>query len=319
MPVLKEKFGVYCLSFVKKFLWRFRGFSCAISPKTKVCSAVKNKNRYLSASLTTEAALVFPVFFFGVYMLWQLFLLLLFQMSVCREMTGAAMKYAHLGYPERKAEEQEMDISWLYQPLFWNSLPNSDRAEGMWILCLPEEDGSIQVRVSYRFVCEAVLFSKWAFPIQQNFRFIPYFGETDPDLFTAEKEEKEDKEDVVYVTEYGTVYHESRACSYLNVVVRPVDADKVDEERNSSGKKYTLCKRCGDEKATETVYLSEGGTKYHLTAGCSVLKRTVTEQPREEVDLPACHKCGNRKEKQEEKNGSGRMGDAGSINRICDI
>ena len=300
MPVLKEKVYIYYLSFIEKLICRIRTCSCAISPKTKVYAAVNNKNRYRSASLTTEAALVFPIFFFGVYMLWQLFLLLLFQMSVCREMTDAAMKYSHLGYPERKAEEQEIDISWLYQPLFWNALPESDRAEGMWVLCLPEEDGSIQVRVNYQFVCEAVFFSELAFPVQQSFQFIPYFGETDPDLFAAEEGEKETAPDVVYVTEYGTVYHESKACSYLNVVVRPVDADKVEEERNSSGKKYTLCKRCEDKEATETVYISDGGTKYHLTTGCSTLKRIVTEQPRDEVDLPACHKCGNREEKQED-------------------
>ena len=300
MPVLKEKFCFYNLSIVKKFICRTRGYSCAISPKTKVHPAVKNKNRYRSASLTTEAALVFPVFFFGVYMLWQLFLLLLFQMSVCREMTDTAIKYAHLGYPERKAEEQEIDISWLYQPLFWNSLPQSDRAEGMWVLCIPEKDGSIQVRVSYRFICEAVFFSKPALPVQQNFRFFPYIGETDADLFAADNDKKEDKAEVVYVTESGTVYHKSRACSYLNIVVRPVDADKVEEERNSSGRKYTLCKRCEGKEVTEVVYISEGGTKYHVTAGCSTLKRIVIEKSREEVELPACHKCGNEKEKQED-------------------
>ena len=299
MPVLKEKFCVCYLSLIKKIICRIRKYSCAISPKMKVHPAVKNKNRYRSASLTTEAALVFPVFFFGVYMLWQLFLLLLFQMSVCQKMTDTAIKYAHLGYPERKAEEQEIDISWLYQPLFWNALPESERAENIWVLCLPEEEGSIQVRVSYRFVCEAVFFSELVIPVQQNFRFLPYIGETDTDLFAAENG-KEDATEIVYVTEYGTVYHKSKACSYLNVVVRPVDADKIEEERNSSGRKYTLCKRCEGKEVTEIVYISEGGTKYHLTAGCSTLKRMVIEKSREEVELPACHKCGNEKEKQED-------------------
>lgn len=296
MPVLKEKISSYCTSIVKCIYRLLVLFSLAVSPKTKGCLAVKNKNRYRSASLTTEAALVFPVFFFGVYMLWQLFLLLLFQMSVCREMTDAAMKYAHLGYPERKAQEQETDISWLYRPLFWNALPKSDRTEGMRLFCLPEEDGSIQVWVNYRFVCEAALFSEVSLPVQQSFRFTPYIGETDPDLFAGEEE----KLDVVYVTEYGTVYHESRACGNINVVVRSVDADQIGEQRNSSGRRYTLCERCDNREASENVYFSDGGTKYHLVAGCPALKRTVLEKPREEVELPACHKCGNRKEKQEE-------------------
>ena len=299
MPVLKQRKKIYCKSSALKSGWYRITFFRIISPKTKKQLTVKPKNRYRSASLTAEASLVFPVFFFGIYMLWQLFLLLMFQMAVCREMTGAAMKYAHLGYPERKAEEQEADISWLYQPLFWNALPESDRAENLFVLCLPEEDGSIQVRVSYRFACEAVFFTKLSLPVQQSFRFYPYIGVTDPDVFATEEEEVPD---VVYVTEYGTVYHESRACGYLNVVVRSVAAEDVDEKRNSFGRKYTLCERCDNREATGTVYFSDGGTKYHLAANCAALKRTVTEQPREEVELPACHKCGNRntEEKQEE-------------------
>lgn len=262
-----------------------------ISPKiTKSDVTRKAKNRYRSASLCAEAALVFPLFFFGIYMLWQLFLLLLFQMSVCHEISATAMKYAHLGYPERKAEERNADISWLYQPLLWNALPESDRAENLWLFCRSEEDGSIRVQVNYRFVCEAVFFTKLSLPVQQNFCFFPYIGETDPDLFSAEE-----AEDVVYVTEHGTVYHESRTCVYLNVVVRSVDASLISEQRNSSGKKYTLCERCDHEKATGTVYYSDGGTKYHLTVCCPALKRTVLEKPRDEaVGLSACHKCGNR-------------------------
>ena len=287
MPVLAGKVQI-CRPIIANF--------CVVSPKTKDCCSVVDKNRYRSASLTAEAALVFPVFFFAVYMLWQLFLLLLFQMDVCHEITETAMKYAHLGYPERKAEEQNVDISWLYQPLLWNALPDSDRVESLWVLCLPEEDGSIQVRVNYRFICESVFFAKVKFPVQQTFRFYPYIGKTEEDLFAVEEQK-----DVVYMTEYGTVYHESRACGYLNVAVHSVEASGVGQERNSFGRGYTLCERCDNRENTGTVYLSAGGTKYHLVAGCPALKRTVTEKTREEVEgVPPCHKCGNTGEKQEE-------------------
>lgn len=268
---------------------------CAISPKMKASFSAQRKNRYRSASLTAEAALVFPVFFFAIYMLWQLFLLLLFQLDVCHEMTDAAMKYAHLGYAERVAEEENVDISWLYQPLLWNALPESDRAEGMWVLCIPEEDGAIRVTVGYDFVCEAVFFTKASLPVRQSFRFYPYLGEAGEDSFATEKE------DVVYMTEYGTVYHESRACVYLNVVIRSAAAGEISEKRNSSGRRYTLCERCDGEKATGTVYFSDGGTKYHLTAACPALKRTVEEKTRNEVEgIPACHKCGNTEGEEEE-------------------
>lgn len=294
MPVLVKRLCSADRISLRKTVWQIKSLEGSISPGMKGCLSVRNKNRYRSASLTAEAAMVFPVFFFSIYLLWQLFLLLLFQMDVCHEMTKAAMNYAHLGYPERKAEEQEADISWLYQPLLWNALPESDRVESLWVVCVPEEDGSIQVQVGYRFVCEAVFFSGFELPVRQSFRFYPYLGKTAEDLFAAE-----DSGDVVYVTEYGTVYHESRACSYLNVVIRSAALAEVEQERNSSGRKYTLCERCDNRTATETVYLSAGGTRYHLVADCSALKRTVEEKSRDDVaDLPACHKCGTRKEEE---------------------
>lgn len=293
MPVLKEiKDVILCSTF--HLIRRCMFHTGAISPKTKE-RCLHNKNRYRSASLTVEAALVFPVFFFTVYLLWQLFILLMFQVEVCHEMTGTAIKYAHLGYPERKAEEQDVDISWIYQPLLWNALPESDHVENLRVFCVPEEDGTIQIKVSYQFVCEAVFFTEITIPVQQKFRFYPYIGKTDEDLFVAEE-----AEEIVYMTEYGTVYHESRACSYLNVIVRSVAYENISQKRNSSGRKYTLCERCDDREITATVYISDGGTKYHLVAGCSALKRTVLEKSRDEVEgIPACHKCGNSSEEEE--------------------
>jgi len=269
-------------------------FTGAISPETKASPFVNNKNRYQRASLTTEAALGFPLFFFALYIIWQLFLLLMFQMEVCNKISGAAREYSHLGYPERKAKEAETDLSWLYQPLLWNAMPETEQAEGMWVLCLPDEDGSIQVTVGYHFVCEAVFFGAYSIPVQQNFRFYPYLGKTE-EVQAEEKNEKE--EDVVYITKHGTVYHESRACGYLNVVVYSADIANIGEKRNSSGKKYTSCERCDDREATNTVYFSAGGERYHLVASCPGLKRTVTEISRNEVgDAAPCHKCGQKKE-----------------------
>ena len=267
-----------------------------ISPKTLQQSLRNNKNRYRSASLTTEAALVFPLFFFMVYLLWQLFLLVVFQMTVCREITGTAMQYAHLGYPERRMEEENVDISWLYQPLLWNALPQSDKVENLWLLCLPEEEGRLRVTVWYKFTMEAVFFAKITIPVRQEFCFYPYLGKTDTDLFAQEETQEKD---IVYVTEYGSVYHESRACSSLNVAVRSVAASRIEEERNSFGRAYTLCERCDNREPAEMVYISAGGTKYHLVAACPALKRTVTEKNREEVELPACHKCVKTTDKEE--------------------
>lgn len=212
-------------------------------------------------------------------------------------MTATAIRYAHLGYPQRKAEEQNVDISWLYQPLLWNALPESGRVEHLRVFCSAEEDGTIRAEIYYRFDCEAVFFTKLTIPVQQTFRFYPYLGKTDEDLFATEDAKEKD---IVYMTEYGTVYHESRACTYLNVVVRAIAAAEVEGERNSSGRKYTLCERCDNRQETGMVYLSDGGTRYHLIAACPALKRTVMEKERNEVEgIPVCHKCGKEEDKGE--------------------
>lgn len=283
MPVLKYFFLKY--------------HTRAVSPKTKAFFSMNYKNRYQRASLTAEAALGFPLFFFTVYLLWQWFLLLLFQMEVCHTITAAAMNYSHLGYPERRAEEAETDISWLYQPLLWNALPDSEKAENLWVLCIPDEEGNIQVKVGYRFVCEALFFPRYSVPVQQNFRFYPYLGKTE-EMPAGE----ENKADVVYMTEHGTVYHESRACGYLNVVAYSAGIHEIAGKRNSSGRKYTLCERCDNRENTETVYYSAGGERYHLIASCPGLKRTVTEINRSETaGIPPCHKCGQKSEQKEKE------------------
>lgn len=294
MPVLKGR--VFC--FIINQIEEKQGKEKTISPKMKVTRPVRDKSRCRSASLTVEAALAFSVFFFTVYLLWQLFLFLLFQVKVCQVMTETAEQYSHLGYAERLAGEQNVDISWLYQPILWTAMPEAKNAESAWVICIPEADGAICVKAGYHYSFASVFFAKIQIPVQQTFRFYPYIGKTDADKFASEEAsgEKEEK-DIVYVTEYGTVYHESRACGYLNVTVRAVSAAQIENERNSSGRKYTLCERCSKSTATGMVYISNGGEKYHLAASCSGLKRTVLEKERAEVaDMPACHKCGTKSE-----------------------
>lgn len=263
---------------------------CTISPKKNIPQQRQNKSRYWSASLTVEAALIVPMFFFVVFLLWQIFLLLMFQLKVCEQVTETILDYSHLGYVERKEEQQEVDISWIYETLLWTTIPEHENAVGRWVNCQTEEDGTILVKISYHFLCEAVFFPTISLPVTQTFRFYPYLGEQDKDLL---KEEVEAEEDIVYMTEHGTVYHVSKACVYLNVMLKSIPVSSLTEERNSYGQLYTECSKCIDEIRTEQVYISLGGNKYHWSLQCSAVKRTVIEKAKEDVDgIQVCHKCG---------------------------
>ncbi len=257
-----------------------------VSPE-KLCQRKKqNRNRHRSASLTAEAAIALPMFFFSIYIFWQCFLLLLVQISVCKEVAEVTLTSAGLGYVERTSGEVE-DLSWLYEALVWKVMLEEERAEDVFVVFEKAESGKLQGKVAYSFLCETALLPGIRIPVVQSFSFLPYIGEYDKNKLEAE----ETSDEVVYVTAYGTVYHESKSCGYLYVAVMAVETERIGEKRNIYGKKYSACDVCVKDEATELVYVSLGGTKYHAKADCSTLKRVFEEKKKDEVTLPACSRC----------------------------
>lgn len=102
-----------------------------------------------------------------------------------------------------------------------------------------------------------------------------------------------EKEDVVYITETGKVYHTSRDCTYLRLSIQTTDRGSVAELRNADGGKYYPCELCADEPGGgTTVYVTDQGDRYHYNKNCSGLKRTVMSVPLSEVgDRKKCSRC----------------------------
>lgn len=97
---------------------------------------------------------------------------------------------------------------------------------------------------------------------------------------------------MVYITQTGTVYHTNRNCTYLNPSVRTIPAASVGDSRNDSGRKYGACEICGRKNAKGNVYITGQGDRYHSTASCSGLKRTIYTVPLSEVrGRGCCSKC----------------------------
>lgn len=101
-------------------------------------------------------------------------------------------------------------------------------------------------------------------------------------------------EEIVYVTEYGVVYHLDAQCTYLEPSVRSVSMEAVEDLRNESGGKYYQCPFCVNKNDFyETVYITDYGYRYHTEQNCSGIKRTVYAVPISEVKgKVACSKCG---------------------------
>ncbi len=103
----------------------------------------------------------------------------------------------------------------------------------------------------------------------------------------------QEKEQMVYVTETGTVYHTNKYCTHLNLSIKAVSTVNITTLRNNNGGKYYACELCGGTPENgDTVYLTRHGDRYHGNTDCPGLKRTWTEIPLSEVgERSLCTRC----------------------------
>lgn len=99
--------------------------------------------------------------------------------------------------------------------------------------------------------------------------------------------------DVVYMTENGSVYHEDRGCTHLQLSVHQVSRAEALSGKNQWGERYSPCEKCDPEATDQTLYITDEGNRYHANRDCSGLKRTVFSVPRSRVEgYRACSRCG---------------------------
>lgn len=110
--------------------------------------------------------------------------------------------------------------------------------------------------------------------------------------YDVESANTDEEEELVYITEYGKVYHLAKSCSFLRLSIRAVNVSQVEKLRNADGSCFYICEECGD-KCSNIVFITSYGNRYHGTLQCRGLKRTIQEIPLSEVgDRTACKKCG---------------------------
>ena len=98
---------------------------------------------------------------------------------------------------------------------------------------------------------------------------------------------------MVYVTDYGLVYHADIYCNYLNLSVRTIEKAELEHLRNENGgiyKECLLCKR--GENVSGKYYITDYGDGYHRSLECSGLKRNIYTISLEDAHgLGGCSKC----------------------------
>ena len=105
--------------------------------------------------------------------------------------------------------------------------------------------------------------------------------------------EEGEKEEMVYVTENGVVYHKNPSCTHLALSITSVSVHNLSTCRNENGGKYHACEYCGRFANTDgTVYIARDGDCYHSRRDCSGLKRAVEKIPISQVGgRRPCSRC----------------------------
>ena len=94
----------------------------------------------------------------------------------------------------------------------------------------------------------------------------------------------ENDEEYVYITESGSAYHRSRDCSHLKVHIRVINNKDLSSARNADGSRYSPCEKCAKTTSSGLYFITDYGNKYHTSATCSSLKRSIQTVPISQVN-----------------------------------
>ena len=104
---------------------------------------------------------------------------------------------------------------------------------------------------------------------------------------------REEEDYIVYMTQYGSVYHKDRGCSHLSLSIQPAFIGELGEIVNMDQKYYTPCEYCGDQGFVTMVFITNYGDRYHTTIKCRGLRRYIRSVPFSQIEgVPPCQKCG---------------------------
>lgn len=272
----------------------------------------KDKSRYRNASLTVETSLAFPVFFFAVMYLLQLFAVLRAELVVTEAGIASARDAAAFSYVEKRLEAGENVAAEKLFELFDKKLIRdaaftaifyarcdeellknagvAQRLGGLWTDTETTGD-TTRIKIYYRVKPLNPLFPDRSTYYYQK---LVYRNWTGTGKQKAAAAEEGSEQQVAYLAENATVYHLDKNCTYIRIKAVPVLSKNISSERNASGARYYACEFC-EPLVTEmaTVYVTRYGTRYHAVSSCSAIERNPEECALEEArkKYPACKKC----------------------------
>lgn len=241
-------------------------------------------------SITLEAALATSFFFFAVLCLAYLFEIMALQTSIKSALHAVGKEVAIEAYvnpviPTTKMERRIAEL--VGEERLENSLI-VDGSQGLDCSASKKYWNTtiMDLVVSYKIEIPVLMFQ---IPMISKEEMIRVKGWTGHEVKQTESVENV----MVYVTDYGIVYHADMNCSYLDLSIKTVDEKELENLRNQSGSIYKECSSCDHySNVNSKVYITDYGDKYHKSLECSGLKRNIYAISLTDVHgLGGCSKC----------------------------
>lgn len=261
------------------------------------------KRRWGQASLTVEAACTLPLFVIAMTAVLYLISAASLACSVSEGMQEAGKQMAlyaaakgEKGSEAGKAAAQILSLAYaknqVSERIRGNVLARSLTEAGskveLWRSQIMKENETIDLVAEYRMKFPGGFLKNAGINIVQRARVRAWTGSQGN---TGDSEAQGGKEEWVYVTVSGSVYHRDRECTHIRLSVHAVDRGSIPNLRNTGGGKYYPCEAClGSGKK---VYITETGDRYHSSVTCKGLKRGVLRVRLSEVESwSPCSRCG---------------------------
>lgn len=251
------------------------------------------------ASLTVECAVVLPLFFFAMIMLAGFLNLYrtttMIQSTLCESAKELGM-YAYCNeedtlslvgtvsnricqiYTKKKIKEKLADE---------NLLGIIGGTNGIKLSQSSYENGMISLKASFFYQVPFTCFQ--IFPVKMQVR-----GQARAWIGYLPKEELFETEEMVYVTDWESVYHTNVSCSHLRLYVQRISYSEAEQKKNIYGEKYHSCEKCMETgEKPGILYITPTGNRYHKDKACGGLTRHVKLVKKSQVKhLNICERCG---------------------------
>lgn len=240
------------------------------------------------ASMSVEAAFVVPIFLFSILQLYTIFQIFNLQVQFESALHQTAKELAVVSYGTNENEVCSLVIS---QAMVKSKVGKSDKKVSNLSFIHSDVNKNEWVDLVVQYTVEP-MFSYMGFLKCKVANRCVIRKFTGYDNLQAENTGNENGEEIVYITESGSVFHRSVQCSSLKISVKCVSKNQLVSERNEDGEIYRSCEYC-KKKGKDTVFITNYGNRYHGSILCSELKRSISAVPISQVHgRRACLKCG---------------------------